>query len=273
MGADRDIAAGLVDTLDRGMSAVVASVIETRRSVPRHIGAKMLITADGDQVGTIGGGQMEAEVCEAAAEMMADGWSDKADNGTMTFNLLDPARGDPGVCGGTVSVHLEVFMPKPHLVVIGCGHVGAAVIELASWLGFRVTAVDDRAELIDPERLPHADAVLGGPFDQTLPTAGIDDDTHVVLVTRNVEVDASVLPIVLASPARTVGVMGSARRWITTRAQLAELGVAEEQMDRAVSPVGVDIAAETPEEIALSIMTDLVATRRKVPDHVESPGD
>ncbi len=266
MGADRDIAAALVDALDRGTSVVVASVVETRRSVPRHIGAKMLIAADGRQVGSIGGGQMEADVCAAAADMMADGWSDKAENGTMTFNLLDPARGDPGVCGGTVSVHLEVYMPKPHLVVIGCGHVGSAVIELASWLGFRITALDDRDDLTDPDRLPHADMVLGGPFAETLPAAGIDDDTHVVLVTRNVEVDAAVLPIVLASPARTIGVMGSARRWTTTRAQLAALGVSEEQMDRVVSPVGVDIAAETPAEIALSIMSELVADRRRVPD-------
>ena len=266
MTADRDIVAALVDALDRGVPAVVASVVNTRWSVPRHAGAKMLIDSDGHQVGTIGGGQMEAEVCQAAAEIMTNGWSEQAESRTMSFNLLDPARGDPGVCGGSVSVHLEVFMPNPHLVVIGCGHVGAAVIELAHWLGFRVTALDDRDELTDPDRLPDADVMIGGPFHETLPTAGIDADTHVVLVTRNVTVDASVLPLVLASEARTVGVMGSARRWSTTRAQLAELGVSEEQMDRVVSPVGVDIAAETPAEIALSIMAELVALRRRVPE-------
>ena len=266
MTADRDIAAGLVEALDRGVAAVVASVVNTNRSVPRHVGAKMMIDAHGVQIGTIGGGEMEAQVCGAALEMMAGGSSEKAENGRMSFDLLDPARGDPGVCGGSVSVHLEVFMPKPHLVVIGCGHVGTAVIELAHWLGFRVTALDDRDELTDPSRLPDADAVLSGPLDRSLPEAGIDDQTHVVLVTRNVTVDATVLPVVLETPARTIGVMGSTRRWATTTRQLAELGVTEDQLDRITSPIGVDIAAETPAEIALSIMTELVEMRRREPD-------
>lgn len=266
MTADREIAAALVDALDRGVAAVVASVVDTNRSVPRHAGAKMLIDAGGGQIGTIGGGEMEAQVCGAALELMDSGRSQKVENGAMSFDLLDPSRGDPGVCGGSVSVHLEVFMPKPHLVVIGCGHVGTAVIELAHWLGFRVTALDDRDELTDPSRLADADAVIGGPLDRSLPEAGIDDDTHVVLVTRNVTVDATVLPVVLGTEARSIGVMGSTRRWSTTRGQLAELGVSEDQLDRVTSPIGVDIAAETPAEIALSIMTELVEMRRRVPD-------
>jgi xanthine dehydrogenase accessory factor len=266
MTTDREIAHALVEALDRGVAAVVASVVDTRRSVPRHVGAKMLVDADGQQTGTIGGGEMESQVCDEAIELITTGRSDRVEAGRMTFELLDPSRGDPGVCGGSVSIHLEVFMPKPHLVVIGCGHVGTAVVELAHWLGFRVTAVDDREELTDRSRLPDADAVLGGPLDVALAKAGIDDRTHVVLVTRNVAVDATVLPIVLESPARSIGVMGSVRRWATTRAQLAELGVAEDQLDRVVSPIGVDIAAETPAEIALSILTDLVALRRRGPD-------
>jgi xanthine dehydrogenase accessory factor len=266
MTTDREIAHALIEALDRGAAAVVASVVDTNRSVPRHVGAKLLLDADGHQIGSVGGGEMESQVCAAAMELITTGGSERVEGGQMSFDLLDPAKGDPGVCGGSVSVHLEVFMPNPHLVVIGCGHVGTAVIELAHWLGFRVTALDDRADLADPSRLPDADVVLGGPLDQSLAKAGIDDTTHVVLVTRNVAVDATVLPIVLASPARSVGVMGSARRWATTRNQLADAGVTAEQMDRVVSPIGVDIAAETPAEIALSIMTELVDLRRRVSD-------
>lgn len=266
MSTDREIAAALLSALDRGVSAVVATVVDTHRSVPRHAGAKMLVDNDGHQVGSVGGGEMEAQVCASAIELMTTGSSERVDSGRMSFALLDPSRGDPGVCGGSVSVQLEVYMPKPHLVVIGCGHVGAAVIELAHWLGFEITAMDDRPELADPSRLPDADVVLGGPLDESLSRAGIDDRTHVVLVTRNVAVDATVLPIVLATEARSIGVMGSVRRWATTRTQLLEAGVPADQLDRVVSPIGVDIAAETPAEIALSIMTELVDLRRRVPD-------
>lgn len=260
MTTDREVARCLLEALDQGCTVVVASVVTTHRSVPRRAGAKMLVYPDSRQIGTIGGGEMEARVRGAAIEAMATRRSTDLD-----FDLLDPQRGDPGVCGGSVSVHLEVFMPEPHLVVIGCGHVGAAVVELAHWLGFRVTAIDDRVEVADPERLTDADVVLSGPFEDSVAKAGIDEWTHVVLLTRNVAVDAGLLPLVLDSQARSIGVMGSARRWATTRQALAEAGVASDQLDRVVSPVGSEIAAETPAEIALSIMAELVELRRREP--------
>lgn len=258
MTTDREIASGLLAALDEGLAAVMATVTRTHRSVPRHAGAKMLVYSDGRQLGTIGGGEMEARVRAASAELITTGQSANID-----YQLLDPARGDPGVCGGSVSVHLEVFMPQPHLVVVGCGHVGAAVIELAHWLGYRVTAIDDRLELAHEDRLGDADVVLSGPLEDSLRQAGIDERTHVVLLTRNVDVDREVLPFVIGSPARSVGVMGSDRRWQTTRTKLEAEGVAADQLDRVISPIGLDIAAETPAEIALSIMTELVDLRRR----------
>ncbi len=261
MTTDREIASGLLAALDEGRAAVMATVTRTNRSVPRHAGAKMLVYADGRQLGTIGGGEMEARVREAATDLINTGQS-----ATIDYELLDPGRGDPGVCGGSISVHLEVFMPQPHLVVVGCGHVGAAVVELAHWLGYRVTAMDDRLELTQNERLADADVVLSGRLEDSLRQAGIDERTHVVLLTRNVAVDAEVLPFVLGSPARSIGVMGSARRWQTTRKKLLEEGVPADQLDRVVSPVGRDIASETPAEIALSIMAELVDLRRRESD-------
>jgi len=258
VATDREIASGLVAALEEGLAAVMATVTRTNRSVPRHAGAKMLVYADGRQLGTIGGGEMEARVRDASAELLTSGSS-----ATIDYELLDPGRGDPGVCGGSVSVHLEVFMPQPHLVVVGCGHVGAAVVELAQWLDYRVTAIDDRVDLPHEDRLAGADVVLGGPLEDSLSKAGIDDQTHVVLLTRNVGVDAEVLPFVIASPAQSIGVMGSARRWQTTCKKLIDEGVDAEQLERVVSPIGVDIAAETPAEIALSIMSQLVDVRRR----------
>ncbi len=261
MTTDRAIVRELLDALDQGRPAALATVVGTHRSVPRRAGAKMLVHADGRQLGTIGGGEMEERVRAAAAEAIRTGRS--AD---LEFDLVDPGRGDPGVCGGSVAVRLEAFMPEPHLVVIGCGHVGAAVVELAHWLGYRVTAIDDRAEVADPGRLADADVVLDGPLGASVAKAGIGERTDVVLLTRNVAVDVEVLPAVLASPARSIGVMGSARRWATTRTRLAAAGVPDELLDRVASPVGHDIAAETPAEIALSIMSQLVELRRQGSD-------
>jgi len=260
MTTDRTIVRALADALDQGLAVVMATVVRTRHSVPRHAGAKMLVYADGRQLGTIGGGEMESRVRDAAADALASGRPT-----SLEFDLVDPAHGDPGVCGGSATIYLEPFMPQPQLLVIGCGHVGAAVVELAHWLGFRVTAMDDRADVADARLLPGADVVLAGPLGESLQQVVIDHATHVVLVTRNVTVDAEVLPIVFESPARSIGVMGSERRWSTTRANLAAAGIADEQLDRVISPIGLDISAETPVEIALSIMTEIVGLRHTAP--------
>jgi len=273
MTTDREIACALSSALDDGRPVVLASVVQTSRSVPRHAGARMLVFADGRQVGTVGGGEMESRVRAAATDVFAAGRPTDLD-----VDLVDPARGDAGVCGGSVTVHMELFMPQPHLVVIGCGHVGAAVVELAHWLGYRVTAIDDRDDLADPDRLNDADRVLTGSLAESVRAAGIDESSDVVLLTRNVAVDTEILPAVFDTPARSIGVMGSTRRWATTRASLADAGLRDAQLDRVNSPIGVDIAAETPAEIALSVMSELVEQRRRAmtpegtDDHDPEPG-
>lgn len=260
MTTDRTIVRALADALDEGVAVAMATVVRTEHSVPRHAGAKMLVYADGRQLGTIGGGEMESRVRDSVADALATGRPT-----SLTFDLVDPAHGDPGVCGGSAMIYLEPFMPQPHLLVIGCGHVGAAVVELAHWLGFRVTALDDRADVADAALLPDADLVIAGPLGESLHQVVIDDATHVALVTRNVAVDAEVLPILFESSARSIGVMGSARRWATTRAKLADAGIPGDQLDRVTSPIGLEIDAETPAEIALAIMSEIVGLRHASP--------
>ena len=250
---DSQLLRRLLETTDAGRSVVLATVVGTTRSVPRRAGAKMLVYPDRGQVGTVGGDEMEARVVDAAIEALRERRPRH-----MEFDLVDPAVGDAGVCGGTVNIYLEPFMPQPPLVVIGCGHVGLAVIDLGHWLGYHVTALDDRADVIDSDALEAADIVLSGPFVDTLDQIEFDDGTHVVLVTRNVAVDLEILPIVLASPVGSVGVMGSERRWATTRSKLEAMGVDAPTLDRVRSPIGLEIDAETPEEIALSILAEVV---------------
>ena len=167
-------------------------------------------------------------------------------------------------------------MPKPTVIVMGYGHVGRAVAQLAHWLGFRVVATDDRSGMQDdPASQPDGagsfggdaanavpDELVIGTVDDLLAGRTLDADVSVVLVTRNVDVDSAALPALLATGAGYVGVMGSERRWATTRARLEAQGVDPEALDRVHAPIGIEVGAETPEEIALSIMAEVVAHRR-----------
>ena len=215
----------------------------------------MLVYADRSTSGTIGGGEMEARVVQESIDALGDRLPRM-----ITYSLLDPTSGDPGVCGGEVQLYLEPHMPQTTIYVVGIGHVGQAVVELASWLGYRVVAWDDRPELVDS--MDAADIVVSGTIAEALAAEPIDEHTRVVMVTRNVDLDASIMPALLATAAPYVGLMGSTRRWETTRGRLAEAGVSEADLDRVQSPIGVEIAAETPAEIAVSIMAEVIASER-----------
>lgn len=245
----------LLDAVDARESVVVATVVGSTHSVPRRSGSKMLIYANSRTSGTIGGGEMEARVVSEALQALAARRPRR-----ITYSLVDPATGDPGVCGGQVELYLEPHMPQSTIYVIGVGHVGQAVIELADWLGYRVVAWDDRAELLDAAE--SADAVLTGPITDALVAEPIDEHTRVIMVTRNVALDVELLPALLATPASYIGLMGSERRWGTTRALLVDAGVSESDLLRVQSPIGMEIAAETPAEIAVSILAQVIEHER-----------
>lgn len=257
----------LAEAVEGGVAVASATVVDTSRSVPRRAGAKMLVFRDGSISGTVGGGEMEARVVSEAVAGLADGRCR-----LLSYRLVDPGRGDPGVCGGDVQIFVEPHMPKPTVIVMGYGHVGRAVAQLAGWLGFRVVATDDRPMTTgdSPDSTEGGgDSEDGGPDELIIGTVGdvlagrrIDEDVSVVLVTRNVDVDSAALPALLATDAGYVGVMGSERRWATTRARLEAEGVDPVALDRVHAPIGIEVGAETPEEIALSIMAEVVAHRR-----------
>ena len=254
---DRQALAEIVRSIDAGVSVVLATVVQTSRSVPRRPGSKMLVYADGRTVGTIGGGEMESRVVAQSLVCFST-----RQPYLCTYQLLDPRNGDPGVCGGEVVVSLEPFMPTPTVYVIGCGHVGKAVVELAHWLGFRVVATDDRADLVGKEALPLADDTICGHISEAIAAFPITEETHVVVVTRNMGLDVDIVPHLLASNARSIGVMGSKRRWDETRAALVAKGFANHDLEKVTAPIGIELHAETPEEIAVSILAEIVAQRR-----------
>ncbi len=257
-----EIVAELAAAVEAGEPVVLATVVATRRSVPRRPGTKMLVYRNGRISGTVGGGEMEYRVTLEAADALIDGRPR-----VLSYALVDPAEGDPGVCGGEADIYLEPYMPHAQLFVIGGGHVGKAVAELAHWLGFRTVVWDDRAELAaEAAAADEVDAVVTGPIAGLVETYEIGANDSVVIVTRNVALDVEILPVLLGTEASYIGLMGSNRRWSTTRTKLAETGITGPSLDRIKAPIGVEIAAETPAEIAVSILAEVIAHRRTVSD-------
>ncbi len=243
----------IVDIEKQGELVALCTIIRAEGSTPRNVGSKMIVYPDGRIEGTIGGGEMESRVVTVALEAMVDGISR-----VERYDLADPGRGDPGVCGGQLEVFVEPIRPRPTLAVVGAGHVGKAVAYLAKWLGFRVIVSDDREEFCVPENIPDADAYIPGPMEGLPELMTINSQTYFVICTRNVVVDVKGLPPLLESSPAYIGVIGSRRRWATTRSQLAEVGISEEKLDAVVSPMGLEINAETPEEIAISILAEII---------------
>ncbi len=218
----------------------------------------MLVYPDGQFVGTVGGGEVEQRVLKEALLAMEDG-----QGRLLHYNMIDPARGDPGTCGGQVEVFVDPILPDPQVVVIGAGHVGKEIVHLAKWLGFRVVLSDDRAELCNPETTPGADSYHAVTMRELPNHVHIDKRTFIILTTRGSNVDVEGLAPLLDSPAAYIGVIGSKRRWATTVKGLKEQGVAEEKIIKVHSPIGLELQAETPEEIALSIMAEILMIREK----------
>ncbi len=243
---------------ERGESFVLATIVEARGSAPRHAGAKMIVWENGRFQYTIGGGEMEARVAKEAIAALEEGKPR-----LISYSLIDPAQGDVGVCGGEVQLYIEPYLPPLTLFIIGCGHVGRALAAQAHFLGFRVVVTDDRPELAAPNNIPHADVYLPGDFADALAAFSLHRNCFITAVTRNVALDLQILPQIADSPAAYMGVMGSRRRWAQTKEALQENGMTAAQIGRFHSPIGLDIGAETPEEIAVSVLAEIIEMRAK----------
>jgi xanthine dehydrogenase accessory factor len=239
-------------------SGALCTVVKSIGSTPRHVGSKMLVYPDGKFIGTVGGGDLEHRVLDEAWIAMGDG-----ELRLLTYTMSDPSRGDPGVCGGTVEVFVEPILPPAMIVVIGAGHVGKAVVHLAKWLGFRVAVSDDRAEFCNPETVPGADAYYPVEMGKLPEQLKINKRTYIVITSRGANVDIQGLPALLEANAAYIGVIGSKRRWLTTVKGLKAKGVSEEKIAQVHSPMGLELNAETPEEIAVSIMAEILMIKDK----------
>jgi xanthine dehydrogenase accessory factor len=238
---------------ESGQPGILCTIISAQGSTPRHEGSKMLVYPNGEFAGTIGGGEVEHLVIREALEAFREGKSRM-----VKYSMVDPKRGDPGVCGGQLDIFIEPIMPRNKLVIIGGGHVGREVAHLGHWLGFRVAICDDRPEFCNPETIPEADEFYPDLFSDVSQNIEFTPWTYVVLTTRSLELDLKILPTLLESDAAYIGVIGSRRRWGTAKGKLLESGIPQYKIDMIRSPIGLSLKAETPREIALSILAEII---------------
>jgi xanthine dehydrogenase accessory factor len=240
----------------KGESGALCTIIESSGSVPRHTGSKMLVSESGQLTGSVGGGEIESRVKEEAKQSRQDGKTRR-----LSYNMVDPTRGDPGICGGQAEIFVEPILAQPLILVIGGGHVGKTVTHLAKWLGFRVVVSDDRAEFCNPVAVPEADDYVCCPMAEIAQNVKINSQSYLILTTRGVAIDTPGLPALMETSAAYLGIIGSKRRWLATRKNLIEMGIKQEKLDKVVSPIGLELKAETPEEIAVSILAEILMLR------------
>jgi len=255
-----DIYEEIVKLRREGRRGAVATIVNVRGSIPSFETAKMLVRDDGSIVGTIGGGCVEADVWQAARQVM-----EEEKPRTLTFNLNQNPKYDTGlVCGGTLDVFIEPVLPRALLHIFGGGHVSVNLYKVAQNAGFDVIVVDDRAAYANRERFPEAQQVIAEDFDQAMAKLSPPESAYIVIVTRGHRDDMRVLRWAVQTKARYVGMIGSKRKTIAIFRELEREGLSAALFDRVHAPIGLDIGAITPEEIAVSITAELIAVRRNV---------
>jgi xanthine dehydrogenase accessory factor len=242
-----------------GQKCALATIIEVRGSIPSYPTAKLLVREDGSIFGTVGGGCVEAEVWNAAREVMETGKPKR-----LSFNLGQDVAYENGlICGGQLDIFVEPVMPAPHALIFGAGHISRSLAKLAAMVGFTVTVIDDRESFANRDRFPEADEIFAGEYEEIFPKLTVNAaTTYIIIVTRGHRDDMRVLKWAALTPARYVAMIGSKRKAISVVKELEKEGIPRTALERVTAPMGLDIGAVTPEEIAVSVVAEMIAVRR-----------
>jgi xanthine dehydrogenase accessory factor len=258
----REFHEAILEILSAGRPAAAATIVKAGGSTPRAVGARMIVTEEGPALFTLGGGSFEAEVIKDAREAIRTG-----EAALKIYNLSDRGpRGDGQECGGSATIFIEPLTPAEKLWVFGGGHVARALIASTRGLGFDVTVFEDREDHARLERLPGAARVIHTDEEYRRSVSIPDERTRCVVLTRSHRTDRAALRAALSGRASWVGMIGSTRKRLAVYKDLREEdGVAEAVLSTVECPVGLPIGAETPEEIAVSILSRLIQLRRQPP--------
>lgn len=241
-----------------GQKCALATIVQVKGSIPSFESAKLLVREDGSMVGTIGGGCVEADVWNAARDVIA---TEKPRH--MQFNLGQDAAYDNGlICGGQLDVFVEPVIPQPAAFIFGAGHISKSLSKIANLAGFRTVVVDDREMFANNERFPEADEIYSDEYETVFPKLPINESSYIVIVTRGHRDDMRVLKWAVGTSARYISMIGSKRKVINVVKELEHEGIPAEAFERIYAPMGFDIGAITPEEIAVSVVAEMIAVRR-----------
>src|SRR5580698_3941682 len=241
-----------------GQKCALATIVQVRGSIPSFESAKLLVREDGSMVGTIGGGCVEAEVWNAAREVIA---TSKPRH--MSFSLGQDAAYDNGlICGGQLDVFVECITPQPSAIIFGGGHISKSLAKVLDLAGFRVSVADNREAFANRERFPEAAEVHAEEYEEIYPKLSITESTFIVIVTRGHRDDMRVLRWAVNTPARYISMIGSKRKVIAVIKELEKDGIPRSVFEKVSAPMGLEIGAVSPEEIAISVAAEMIAMRR-----------
>ena len=246
----------IVDLLARNERGVLATVIQSSGSVPRRTGAKMLIKHDGTFSGTVGGGGIELKVVQTAPEVIRSEQSQ-----ILHFDLAEEGEKGAMICGGQVDVLLEPILPLETLYLFGAGHISEAAAKLAKPLGFHIVVVDPRPEFNNVERFPEAESIVE-PYTEAFPKLNIGHNSYLVICTPGHVFDEQCLHFAVQTEAKYVGMIGSRKKVKDVKERLIKKGVLPQSLETVFAPIGLEIGAETPYEIAISILAEIVRIKR-----------
>ena len=253
-----DIYEELVRLRRLGQKCALATIVEKRGSIPSYESAKLLVREDGSMAGTIGGGCVEAEVWTAAREVLE---TEKPRH--LSFNLGQDAAYDNGlICGGQLDVFVEPVLPVPRAIIFGAGHISKSLSKVATLAGFTTVVVDNRESFANRERFPEAGEVHAAEYEEVFPRLPINETSYLIIVTRGHRDDMRVLQLAIATPARYIAMIGSKRKVLNVIRELETTGIPRSAFERIHAPMGLDIGAISPEEIAISVTAEMIAVRR-----------
>lgn len=253
-----DVYDELVRLRKAGQKCAMATIVQVNGSIPSFESAKMLIREDGSFAGTIGGGCVEAEVWNVAREVIE---TEKPRH--LNFNLGQDAAYDNGlICGGQLNVFIEPVVPAPRAMIFGAGHVSKSISKIAAMAGFETVVVDNREAFANRERFPEANEVYAEEYEDVFPKLNVHPSCYLVIVTRGHRDDMRVLRWAVTTPARYIAMIGSRRKTIAIVHELEKEGFSRSQFEKVFAPMGLEIGAITPEEIAVSVVAEMIAARR-----------
>lgn len=245
-----------IEEIDNRNEVALVTVLKASGSTPRGEGTMMLVYQNGDIYGTIGGGKLEQKVKNESLTALKKGKS-------LSVNIPIEKEDSDMVCGGEVDVFIDVCKVRPKLLVAGAGHVGTAVYNIASLLDFHITMFDDRERFLTEERFPLAEELIFGDIKENLAKYPMDENTYVVIVTRGHEYDQDSLEAVINKKPKYIGLMGSKKKVKAIMSNLKKKGIDEELLKKIYSPIGINLGGETPEEIAISIMAEVLIVKNE----------